>query len=308
MTELLIKHQTTYRYSARVDVAYHWMHLTPHTSAHQQVVSHALTIDPAPDERSVSVDSFDNACTFCALAAPHDALKVMAESCVVVQPRFADLAPERSPPWEEVQHLLRYTVGAPFVAASEFAFASPFVPVLSELREYARASMTPRRPWIAAAIDLMQRIHEDFDYDPHATDVATPLAQAFRQRRGVCQDFAHVMIGCLRALGLPAAYVSGYLLTQPPPGQPRLLGADASHAWVSVWCPELGWVDLDPTNNVIADSTHVTLAIGRDYGDVMPLRGVIRGGGSHTLAVAVSVVPAGEEITPKAPAAQPPAV
>lgn len=294
MSALHVRHATTYRYTARVDVAYHLMHLAPRGDAYQRVDAFALTIEPAPAERTVSTDSFGNLRTFCTLATPHEVLEVIATSRVALASRFADLEPERSPRWEEVQSMLRYTVGARFVPASEFAFASPFVPVLAELRDYARASFAPGRPWIVAALDLMQRVHEDFDYDPSATDVATPLAQAFRQRRGVCQDFAHVMIGALRALGLPAAYVSGYLLTRPPAGQPRLLGADASHAWVSVWCPVLGWVDLDPTNNVVADATHVRLAIGRDYGDVMPLRGVIRGGGAHTPSVAVSVVPVEE--------------
>jgi transglutaminase-like putative cysteine protease len=294
MSELHVRHATTYRYTARVDVAYHLMHLTPRPDPFQRIDAFELTIDPPPAERSVSTDSFGNMRTFCALATPHEALEVVATSRIALLARYADLEPERSPCWEDVQTKLRYTAGARFLPAGEFAFASPFVPVLTELRDYARASFAPGRPWMVAALDLMQRVHEDFDYDPSATDIATPLAQAFRQRRGVCQDFAHVMIGALRALGLPAAYVSGYLLTRPPPGQPRLLGADASHAWVSVWCPVLGWVDLDPTNNMVADATHVRLAVGRDYGDVMPLRGVIRGGGAHTLNVAVSVVPVGE--------------
>jgi transglutaminase-like putative cysteine protease len=185
----------------------------------------------------------------------------------------------------------RYRAGAPFEPASEFAFESPFVPALAALRDYAVASFAPRRPLLPAARELMARIHADFTYDGNATEVHTPLAQVLADRRGVCQDFAHLMIGALRALGLPARYVSGYLLTQPPPGQARLLGADASHAWTGLWCPPLGWIDFDPTNDVLPGdgATHVTLAWGRDYGDVMPLRGVIRGGGEHRLAVAVTV-------------------
>jgi transglutaminase-like putative cysteine protease len=187
----------------------------------------------------------------------------------------------------------------PWQAESEFVFPSPFVPIHAELREYALVSFTPDRPVLEASIDLMHRIHADFKYQSNATDVSTPLIEAFEERRGVCQDFAHILIGCVRSLGLAARYVSGYLLTNPPPGKPRLLGADASHAWVSVFCPHVtnngGWVQLDPTNNVIPSTAHVTLAFGRDYGDVAPLRGVIRGGGEHKLAVAVSVIPVDEE-------------
>ena len=177
--------------------------------------------------------------------------------------------------------------------ACEFVFESPFVPRLEALQTYARPSFPAGRSLLDGADDLMRRIHVDFAYDGEATEVHTPLSEVLRLRRGVCQDFAHVMIGALRSLGLPARYVSGYLLTEPPPGMPRLLGADASHAWVSAWCPQAGWVDFDPTNAVRPGEqrTHVTLAWGRDYGDVIPLRGVIRGGGAHRLSVAVSVLP-----------------
>jgi transglutaminase-like putative cysteine protease len=193
--------------------------------------------------------------------------------------------------WEDIVRRLRYVAGAPFEPAAEFAYASPLVPLIDALRNYAAESFPARRPYLDGAIELMHRIHADFAYQGGVTEIDTPLLQIFEQRRGVCQDFAHLMIGCLRALGLPARYVSGYLLTNPPPGQARLLGADASHAWVSVWCPRLGWNDLDPTNDVRIDVAHVTVAVGRDYGDVMPLRGVIQGGGEHTLSVAVSVLP-----------------
>jgi transglutaminase-like putative cysteine protease len=289
---LHVVHETAYRYSARVDLAYHLMHLSPRADEQQHLEAFDLAIEPEPTRVGTSHDVFGNLRTYCALTMPHDTLRVTATSRVVSRPSAGKLEPASSPPWESVRERLRYRAGAPFEPASQFVFASPFVPLLANLRDYAHAGFAKGQAWLAAAIELMHRIHEDFDYDPTATDVATPLAEVFAKRRGVCQDFAHVMIGCLRAIGLPAAYVSGYLLTRPPPGQPRLLGADASHAWVSVWCPLLGWVGLDPTNAVTAGgATHVTLALGRDYGDVMPLRGVIRGGGAHTLSVEVSVVP-----------------
>ena len=173
----------------------------------------------------------------------------------------------------------------------QFAYASPYVVIAPELERFARVSFPPGRPCSAGAIDLMHRIHAEFRFDPSATTVTTPVTRVLAERHGVCQDFAHLQISCLRALGLRARYVSGYLLTDPPAGQPRLIGADASHAWLSVRCPHHGWIDLDPTNDVIVDRRHVTIAWGRDYGDVSPLRGVLLGGAEHTLTVGVSVVP-----------------
>ncbi len=263
----------------------------PQSGHAQQVADAEITIEPKPSQQSTSTDAFGNLRTFFALFTPHDVLRVRAESRVVVTPRFDDLDPGQSARWELVANALRYRVKAPFWPASDFLYASPFVPLLDELRDYAGASFPARRRLVAGAIHLMHRIHADFAYQPESTSISTPLAEVFAQRRGVCQDYAHVMLGCLRALGLPAAYVSGYLLTRPAPGQPRLLGADASHAWVSVWCPQVGWIDLDPTNEVVVGTSHVTLAVGRDFGDVTPLRGVIRGGAEHAMRVAVSVVP-----------------
>jgi len=294
MTEaraLRVVHETTYRYAPRVDIAYHLACLMPQSGHAQQVADAGLAIEPKPAQQSTSADAFGNLRTWFALFTPHDVLRVRAESHVVVTPRFADLDPERSARWETLRSTLRYRVRAPFWPATDFLYASPFVPLLDELRSYAEASFPAGGRLIAGAIDLMHRIHADFEYRPESTSISTPLAEVFAQRRGVCQDYAHVMLGCLRALGLPAAYISGYLLTRPPPGQPQLLGADASHAWVSVWCPQLGWIDLDPTNDMVVGSTHVTLAVGRDFGDVTPLRGVIRGGAEHTMKVAVSVLP-----------------
>ena len=288
---LRVVHETTYRYSSRVDVAYHLACLMPQSGHAQQVADAEIAIEPRPAQQATSVDAFGNLRTYFALFTAHDVLRVRVESRVVVTPRFDDLDPGASARWAAVAAALRYRVKAPFWPATDFLYASPFVPILDELRAYAEPSFPAGQRLIAGALDLMHRLHADFAYQPQSTSIGTPLAEVFAQRRGVCQDFAHVMLGCLRALGLPAAYVSGYLLTQPPPGQPRLLGADASHAWVSVWCPQLGWVDLDPTNDVVVGSSHVTLAVGRDFGDVTPLRGVIRGGAEHTMRVAVSVLP-----------------
>jgi transglutaminase-like putative cysteine protease len=294
MVTLDVTHETRYRYGERVDLAQHLAHLRPRTMPGQQVQDAQLEVEPRPSHWTQGRDVFGNARDAFALYVPHDALRVIARSRVLLTAAAAaGLAEPESLPWERVAQDCQYRAGAPFVAASEFVFESPFVPHLAELRELAAPALMPGRPLRAAAAELMRRIHAEFTYDGGATDVHTPLAQVLQQRRGVCQDFAHLMIGALRSMGLPARYVSGYLLTQPAPGQERLLGADASHAWVSVWCPPLGWVDFDPTNAVQPEgaATHVTLAVGRDYSDVIPLRGVIRGGGAHHLDVAVSVVP-----------------
>jgi transglutaminase-like putative cysteine protease len=291
-----VTHETRYEYEARVDLAQHRAHLRPRAMPAQRVRDVQLTIEPAPSHWTQGSDVFGNVCDAFALYTPHESLCVVASSRVVLEPGArddADAGRGATLGWERVAQTCRYRAGAPFEPASEFVFQSPFVPHLAALGEYAAPSLAPGRPLLDAATELMRRIHADFTYDGDATDISTPLAQVLKERRGVCQDFAHLMIGALRARGLPARYVSGYLLTQPPPGKPRLLGADASHAWIAVWCPPLGWVDFDPTNAVLPGhaQSHVTLALGRDYGDVMPLRGVIRGSGEHTLSVAVSVVP-----------------
>ena len=297
MMTLDVTHETSYAYGARVDLAQHLAHLRPRAVPGQRVVEAQIDIEPVPQHWTRSIDVFGNARDAFALYAPHDELRVVARSRVLLDdarsPARAPLEEVATQPWDRVAHACQYRAGCTFIPASEFLFPSPFVPRLAALRSYAAHSLSPGRPLLAAAAELMHRIHADFTYDGEATEIHTPLAQVVKERRGVCQDFAHLMIGALRAFDLPARYVSGYLLTQPPAGQPRLLGADASHAWVSVWCPPVGWVDFDPTNAVLPgdEQTHVTLAYGRDYGDVMPLRGVIRGGGEHELTVAVSVVP-----------------
>lgn len=294
-----ILHDTIYRYDSAVMVSQQIAHLQPRERAGQHTLAHRLEIEPAPAQRSERADFFGNPVTAFALHAPHERLAIRARSRVRVAPgAWPDAA--RSPPWEAARDHLRDGLSghAPLQSdardAGQYRFASPFVPLGDEAAryaDYALSCFTPGLPAIEALLALSARIHEDFRFDPAATSVATPVAEVFEARSGVCQDFSHLMIACLRAIGLAARYVSGYLLTEPPPGQPRLIGADASHAWVSLWCPGVGWVDVDPTNDLQPGSGHITLAWGRDYGDVSPLRGVILGGGAHEADVAVTVMP-----------------
>jgi transglutaminase-like putative cysteine protease len=288
--ELDVTHETTYRYTDRVSESHHVACLQPLELPAQSVLAYQLMIEPEAAQRTEHRDAFGNLRVMFAHDTPYEHLTVRAHSRVRVRAPDID-RDAASLAWETQRDQLRYSAGAPFIPESEFSFASPYVPMHAELADYAALSLTPGRGLLDGAIDLMQRIYADFSYAPDATDVDTPLLEAFVQRAGVCQDLAHVMIGALRAAGLAARYVSGYLLTDPPPGQARMVGADASHAWVSVWCGPAGWVDLDPTNNVLPSTAHVTLAIGRDYGDVAPLRGVIRGAGKDILDVAVTVAP-----------------
>ena len=289
---LHVVHETTYDYAPKVKTAQHMAHLKPAHNARQQLLRHSLTIDPAPAQQDESVDVYGNTRAFFSLRTNHDALRVVADSVVSTSaPAAAACALE----WEQVRERMRYHRSASYDAASEFIFPSPHVPRQDGFLAYARPSFAPGRPLAEAAHELMQRIHADFDYESDATDVSTPALEVLETRKGVCQDFAHVMLACLRSLGLPARYVSGYLLTAPAPGQPRLVGSDASHAWVSVYLPGQDgpgqWSDLDPTNNRAPGEDYVTLAIGRDYSDVSPVRGVIHGGAHHTLHVAVTVAP-----------------
>ena len=290
---LHVLHETAYDYAPPVRTAQHMAHLKPATTPGQQLLRHHLTIAPAPARCSEWIDVYGNTRSFFSLQFSHEALRVQAESLVATsaQPEPAD-----GMPWEQAVERMRYHRATRYDPAAEFAFTSPYVPRDAAFANYAGPSFTPGRPLLQAARDLMRRIHADFEYATSATDVNTPALQALALRKGVCQDLAHVMLGCLRSLGLPARYVSGYLLTEPPPGQPRLVGSDASHAWVSVYLPAAQgpglWLDLDPTNDRSAGEDYVTLAVGRDYADVSPIRGVIHGGAHHTLRVAVTVTPA----------------
>lgn len=291
---LSVEHETLYRYDHPVEQAQHIACLRPLSDGGQRLLSFDMAVEPTPSQHSTRRDSHGNSRAYFALHSAHAALRVVARSEVQVDDRYQGLTLDAGPTCAEVREHLRYRYHAPFEPASEFLYASPFVPLHPELRDYGMQSLRDDRPLAAAAMDLMQRIHADFAYAPASTDISTPILDVFDQRKGVCQDFAHLMLGCLRACGLAGRYVSGYLLTRPPPGQAPLVGADASHAWLSVWVPGLSlplaedWLDLDPTNGCVPSVHHVRVAHGRDFGDVTPLRGVIRGGGRHTLVVRVT--------------------
>lgn len=289
-----VLHETRYRYRPAVETAQHMAYLTPRHHAGQDLVNHTLTVLPLDAQQKNSADVYGNTRTFFALQVPHETLLVSAHSLVRTH---AHPLPQSEIAWETTRDAMRYQAGVAFDAASEFVYASAFVPRHPDFAAYARPSFATGAPLLEATIHLMQRMHSDFRYESESTEINTPALQALQERRGVCQDFAHIMLGCLRSLGLPARYVSGYLLTEPAPGQTKLVGSDASHAWISVYLADLPegarWCDFDPTNNRWAwhapGPDYVTLAVGRDFGDVSPLKGVIHGGANHTLSVAVTV-------------------
>lgn len=297
-----VEHDTSYVHAGGVATSQHVAYLTPRVLPYQRVRSHDLLIEPAASSHIRRVDYFGNGVDQFTILTPYKKMRVVGRSVVEVDAPATPTDVDASAPWETVRDALVYRHGAPYPETVELSYPSPYITTGPELAAYARRSFTPGRPLAAAAVDLMHRISREFVFDSGATTIATPVMQVLSKRRGVCQDFAHLQVGCVRSLGLPARYVSGYLVTHPVPGHPRLVGADASHAWLSVWCPCLGWVDLDPTNDVMPSQRHVTLAWGRDYGDVSPLRGILLGGGDHTLKVAVSVTPIVED--PVSPDAQ----
>lgn len=284
-----IVHRTLYTYESPVTVSHHIARLGPRALPHQSCPWHEIDVQPEPVVRVPRLDAYGNQAVYFEQAAAHTQLEVVARSYVEVgAPPAAE--PGSTPRWEALVEATRGDGLAGAVMATEFRFASPLVGPDDRLAAYARRSFTPGRPVLEAAVELNHRIFTDFTFDPVATDVATPVLEAFERRRGVCQDFAHIMIGCLRSLGLPARYVSGYLETIPPPGQEKLVGADASHAWVSLFCGEaLGWIDLDPTNDLLPGDRHITIAWGRDFLDVSPLRGVTWAAGEQWLLVGVDV-------------------
>jgi len=290
-----IVHRTDYSYQSLVTLSQQCLHLTPRDFSYQHTLTHLIDIDPAPDDGANRIDYFGNLTRCITLTTPHQMLTVNAESTVELyaRPTLTDIA--GGAPWEELQQNMRQSLGAPSLEPYHFLYGSPHIQCSNALQQYALQSFTPQRPLLDAALDLTNRINIEFEFDGTATDISTTLDQVLTGRRGVCQDFAHLMIGCMRSIGLPARYVSGYILTHPREGQPRLIGADASHAWVSVFSPVLGWVDFDPTNHCLVQNEHATLGWGRDFSDVTPMRGVVLGGGPQILGVSVTVAPLGEE-------------
>ena len=284
-----ISHTTTYDYTDSISLSHHLLRLSPRNLPHQRCLHHEVHIDPQPAIAERHVDYFGNAVTFLTIEGAHKKLVVKSESNVSLMPPAVPASAE-TPAWENVRESGRGRQMGHSLEGSEFVFDSPLVRTTDDFAAYAAPSFPKNRPILEAALDLTKRIHADFKFDPKATTLATPLEEVFKNRRGVCQDFAQFEIACFRSLGLPARYVSGYLETDPPPGKPRFVGADASHAWVSFYCHGIGWIDVDPTNNVLPGTRHIAVAYGRDYNDVTPIRGVILGAGEHTLKVAVDVV------------------
>ena len=278
-----ITHVTEFDYEERVSVSHHVARLAPRRSDRQTPIAHALSFDPPPAVLREHHDVFGTPVAFFAMQGPHRRLSVTSRANVEVT--APPPLPARSPAWEAV----RDSVGALPIDVFDFVVDSPLVAAGRDYAAYAATSFTPGRAIVDGLVDLTRRLHDDLAFTPGATTIATPIAEVFRRRIGVCQDFAHLQIACLRSLGLPARYVSGYLETSPPSDEPRLVGADASHAWIALYVPDVGWIDADPTNDRVPADRHVTLAWGRDYADVSPIRGVILGGGEQRTRVAVDI-------------------
>ncbi len=284
-----ITHTTEYIYSDTATLCQNQAHLTPRAFERQNCLNGKLEISPPPAIQRPWIDVFGNAATYFSIEQPHDSLTVTAQI-------KAEVTHDASAPqnyeftWEQVAKRLTERTEADWIEPAMFAFDSPRIHRGEKVRQFAAETFTPRRPMYEALVDLTARIYNEFQYDKTATSVTTPPVEVLQNRRGVCQDFAHLQIACLRSLGLSARYVSGYLVTRPPPGQPRLVGADASHAWLSVYFPDWGWLDVDPTNNRLPGFDYITLAWGRDYNDVCPIKGVFFGGGAHSMHVSVDVV------------------
>ncbi len=281
-------------------VSHHVARLEPTSSRHQSCERFSLKIFPEPTLRKEHSDYFGNRLCFFAIQEIHTRLEIVTHSRVKMLGNRRTGSEESEPPqnsmtWETAADLFRDPVSPEVVEPYQFIFDSPQIRASMELADYARESFGPEIPLLEGARDLTRRIFNDFKYDVKATTVATPLEEVLLKRRGVCQDFAHLGIAFMRSLGLPARYVSGYLRTRPPAGKPRLVGADASHAWFSVFCPGTGWVDFDPTNNIVPGEEHVTVALGRDFGDVSPVAGILTGGGKHVVKVSVDVEPLDNE-------------
>lgn len=285
-----ITHRTAYAYDEPVAVSHHAARLRPRDTDTQRCEGFSLSLDPEPDLLTEHTDSFGNQVSCFSIQKLHARLEVVSRSFVTLTPVLQP-DPAQTPPWEEVAALFRDPVAVDLLDPCQFVFRSPLLVHEMPMREFAQPSFKKGRPLLAAVAELSQRIFKEFTFDPKATTISTPLNEVLAHKRGVCQDFAHLAIAALRAMGLPARYVSGYLRTRPPPGKPRLQGVDASHAWVSCFVPGFGWVDFDPTNNCFTSLDHITVAVGRDFSDVSPVRGIITGGGHHRVTVGVDVEP-----------------
>jgi transglutaminase-like putative cysteine protease len=283
-----ITHQTEYFYADRVPLGHNVIRLRPRDTAFQICDRNELSITPAPADQRQRVDYFGNYATWISVQEPHQSLKIDMSSDVNVISRTvpADLT---GPPWDQVPAMISSRLDPNVLAAREYTFDSPHVPRSAELAEYARKDFPPGAPLVMCVMNLTHRIFDEFTFDTKATTIGTPILEILRHHHGVCQDFAHLQIGCMRSLGLPARYVSGYLATKPPPGQRRLIGADASHAWISAFIPGYGWLDFDPTNDTVPSDQHITIGWARDYDDLSPVKGVTVGGHSHRLEFSVDV-------------------
>lgn len=295
MKHYRVIHRTTYDYGKAVVTSHNEARLSPRQLGRQAVGRSNVVIDPVPDTISNHRDYFGNGVTYFSLQRPHRRLTVTAESRVDIAMSGVPSDPCSTPPWEEVCEAVRHPLSAVHNVAAQFVLDSAAVRCSAALKEYARLSFHPRRPVLDAVIDLNRRIFTEFRYEPGATTVSTPVEEVFEGRRGVCQDFSHLMIGCLRSLGLPARYVSGYVASGPDSSRdtytPELVGTHASHAWVSAFCGDWGWIEVDPTNDLVISDQHVVLGWGRDFEDVSPIRGVTVGGGRHEVSVEVAVEP-----------------
>lgn len=283
-----VRHTTVYDYGETVPVCQNEARLKPRQGPTQMCISSNLTVSPRPATMAERSDYFGNHVAFFTIQEGHKKLSIASESVVTLAPQ-PEPNPAQAQPWEHIRARLADRADVDLLEARQFTYASSQAPTAEELAEYARPSFVPGRSQLESVLDLTSRIHREFKFDPRTTTVTTTPLEVLRLRRGVCQDFAHLQIGCLRSLGLAARYVSGYLQTDPPLGKPRLIGADVSHAWVSVYFPEFGWLDFDPTNDCIPSTRHVTLGWGRDYGDIAPIKGVFTGGGVHTMRISVDV-------------------
>lgn len=294
-----VTHSTRYQYIEPVPLCHNLVHLKPRPTDRQQCLWHSTAVTPNPVSRIERQDFFGNAVTWFSIQEPHQSLSVIARSMVEVK-AYEPPTELWWPAWEEVAKALLRRRDAAILDARQFTFDSRYILRDAKLADFARPSFTAGRPILECIVDLTRRIYSEFKFDSGVTTIGTPVLEVLEHRHGVCQDFAHLQIGCLRSLGLAARYVSGYLVTRPPPGKPRLIGCDVSHAWISAFFPDYGWIDFDPTNGVIPSLGHITLGWARDYDDISPVRGVVVGGRRHALSVSVDVEPIEEKQAAKA--------